>query len=174
MWRSYHSWWVRHIRAYGAPCKGVEFYSIGTKKRQRMADLSPSAQGHRSSILRMIDPDCLGSAEAHMQPNARCVVVRPCAMDGVLEPLACTAATHQVISRLLTSHPQNVYLQALEPTDDCTQTIHTDFSVTCFAQQQYHLAVSYLAMLHGYQPLVPPYPCHHSHPAPVHYEGAES
>lgn len=36
---------------------------------------------------------------------------------------------------------------------------HTDVAVTCFAQQQYHLAVSHLAVLHRYQPLVPP-----SHP----------
>lgn len=44
--------------------------------------------------------------------------------------------------------------------------LHTDFSVTCFAQQQYHLAVPHLEMLHGDQPLVPP--CHLSHCAPVH------
>ena len=95
-----------------------------------MADLSISARMHRilpSSILRMIEPDCLGSAEAHMQTNARCVMVHPCATDGVLEPLACTTATHQVISRLLTSHPQNVHLQALGSTDDCTQATSFGF-----------------------------------------------
>ena len=33
---------------------------------------------------------------------------------------------------------------------------HTDFTVTCFAQQ-HHLGVSHFAVLHRYQPPVPPY-----------------
>jgi hypothetical protein len=40
-----------------------------------------------SSGLRIesLEPDHLESVEAHMQPYARCVVVKPCATDGVLE-----------------------------------------------------------------------------------------
>jgi hypothetical protein len=101
-----------------------------------------------------------------MQPYARCVVVHPCATDGVLRqhnirsPPAISLLTRRTCickrwSRLMTAR----------------KPLHADSSVTCFAQKQHHLAVSYLAVLHGYQPLVPP--GHHFHSAPVHCNGAD-
>lgn len=94
-----------------------------------------------SSIVRKEEPKYLGSAEAHMQPYARCVVVPPCATDGVLELLprqqhirsspACSLLTRSMCIckrwvRLMT---------AREPP-------HSDLSVTCFARPQSSRCIS--------------------------------
>jgi hypothetical protein len=47
---------------------------------------------------------------------------------------------------------------------------HSDLTVTCLAQHQYHLAVSHLVVLHRYQPLVPP---SHLYSKPVHRSGTD-
>jgi hypothetical protein len=90
-----------------------------------------------------------------MRPYACCVVVKPCTTDGVLKLLpgqqhirsspACSLLTR----RMCICKRWVRMMTAREPP-------HTDLTVTCFAQPQYHLAVSHLVVLHRYQPLVPP------------------
>jgi hypothetical protein len=87
-----------------------------------MADVVLSARMHRTlpaSVLMIearLSGQC-GGAHAAICPlrggQALC--------DGWCVGIASTTATHQAISRLLTSHPQNVHLQALGSTDDCTR-----------------------------------------------------
>ena len=107
----------------------------------------------------------MGNAEARMQPYVRCVVVYPCATDGVLEPLARqqhvrSSPAFSLLTRRMCICKRWVRLMTAR------KPFHTDFTVTCFAQQQYHLAVSHLVVLHRYQPLVPP-PSHLSHSTQV-------
>jgi len=128
MWRSYHSWWVRHIRAYGgAPCKGVpcgispHLYEDLTKNGGSFdirADASHPPFIHPEDY-RARSPGQCGGAHATICPLRG----GPSLCDG----WCATTTQHQVTSRHLTSHPQNVYLQALEPTDDCTQTTSCGF-----------------------------------------------
>jgi hypothetical protein len=68
-------------------------------------------------------------------------------------PADCASATGGV--RVLTAHKPS----------------HTDFTVTCFAQQ-HHLGVSHFAVLHRYQPPVPPY--HFWLPAAIYCRGTKN
>ena len=85
------------------------------------ADLALSAWMHPPFIYReegraQVSGQC-GGAHATICPLRG----GPSLCDGWCAGITYTTSTHQVIYRLLTSHPQNVHLQALKSTDDCTR-----------------------------------------------------
>lgn len=128
-------------------------------------------RGYTRSSLRMKEPDYLGSVEVHMQTYARCTVFEPCATAGVLKLLPrqqhirSSPAISLLTRRMCICKRWVRLMTARKPP-------HTELAVTCFAQQQYHLAVSYLIVLHRYQPLVPP--ARLSHSAPGDYGGTNA
>ena len=119
---------MRHIRAYeGAPCQDTGFCTISMKvqKAQReMADILLSVR-----MLGMINPECLGSAKAHMQPHARCAEV--CIL------VRCMMCSNRLYGRNTSGHHPPLLTRRMcignhwVRLRTAREPSHTDFAVTC-------------------------------------------